>query len=78
MKQFLLRIFTSVVLLFLANIKLGYAEIVKKIQIVGNDRISEDTVKIFSEVSLNDNLDSTEINNILKKLYSTNYFKVLK
>ena len=78
MKQLLLRLFTSVVLLFLANIKLGYAEIVKKIQIVGNDRISEDTVKIFSEVSLNDNLDSTEINNILKKLYSTNYFKDVK
>ena len=50
----------------------------KKIQIVGNDRISEDTVKIFSEVSLNDNLDSTEINNILKKLYSTNYYKDVK
>ena len=45
---------------------------------MGNDRISEDTVKIFSEVSLNDNLDSTEINNILKKLYSTNYFKDVK
>ena len=45
---------------------------------MGNDRISEDTVKIFSEVSLNDNLNSTEINNILKKLYSTNYFKDVK
>ena len=42
------------------------AEIVKKIEIKGNDRISNDTIKLFSEVKLNDNLSKKNINDVLK------------
>ena len=51
------------------------AEIVKKIEIMGNDRISNDTIKLFSEVKINENLSKKNLNDVLKKLYDTNFFK---
>ena len=42
----------------------SFGEIVKKIEIIGNERISDKTIKIFTEVSLNDNLNE---NNLLCK-----------
>ncbi len=56
-------------------INFSNSEIIKNIQISGNDRISKETIVMFSEVEINDNLDSSIINNVLKKLYDTNYFK---
>ena len=53
----------------------SFSEIVKKIEIIGNERISDKTIKIFTEVSLNDNLNESSLNNILKNLYKTNFFK---
>ena len=54
------------------------AEIIKKIKIEGNDRVSDDTIKLFSEVKLNDDLSTNDLNNVLKKLYKTNFFKKIK
>ncbi|MDC3175476.1 outer membrane protein assembly factor BamA [Candidatus Pelagibacter sp.] len=51
------------------------SEIVNKIVVTGNERISEKTIKLFSEVSLNDNLNKNNLNDILKNLYKTNFFK---
>ncbi len=51
------------------------SEIVKKITISGNDRISNETIQMFSEVSINDDLKKFEVNSVLKKLYNTNYFE---
>ena len=50
------------------------AEIVKNIKIVGNERISIETIKMFSEVDLNEDIDNFKINEILKNLYNTNFF----
>ena len=64
-------------IIFFSIIKLGIAnsEIVKVINIKGNERISNETIKMFSSVSLNDNLNSENINDILKSLYETNFFE---
>ena len=51
------------------------SEIIKNIKVEGNNRISSETISVFSQVSINDNLDSLEINNVLKKIYSTGYFE---
>ena len=46
----------KIVLVFsILFIKCTYADIVKKIQIEGNDRISSSTIKLFTEISLNEN-----------------------
>tara|TARA_Y100000590_G_scaffold311679_1_gene352214 strand:- start:1156 stop:3339 length:2184 start_codon:yes stop_codon:yes gene_type:complete len=51
------------------------ADIVKEIQISGNDRISDQTVKIFSGINLNDDVTSDDLNKLIKNLYETSFFK---
>ncbi len=72
-KIILISLKTFFLILFQLNILL--ADIVKKIEILGNDRISKDTIKLFSKIALEDNLNERDLNAILKRLYETNYFK---
>ena len=46
------------------------AEIIDKINITGNERISKETIKMFSGVSIQDDLSESDLNGILKKLYN--------
>ncbi len=50
-------------------------ETVSKIVINGNQRISDETIKIYGEIDLKKNINENEINKILKNLYSTNFFE---
>jgi outer membrane protein insertion porin family len=52
----------------------AHGEIINKIEINGNKRISNETIKMFSDVQLNDNVDINEIDIILKKIYKSNFF----
>jgi len=70
-----LLIFVSIFLLF-CNI--SFSEIVNKIKIEGNVRISSETINIFSQVSVGDDLGLIEIDSILKKIYSTGFFEDVK
>ncbi len=54
------------------------AEIIKKIDITGNTRVSDETVKVYGDVSINQNIDNIKINEIIKNLYSTNFFEDIK
>ena len=72
--QFLKKIIGSVIILFFSTVY-STAEIVKSIIIEGNERVNSETIKIFAEVSINDNLNAEDLNLILKKLYKTNFFE---
>ncbi len=50
------------------------SEIIKKIEISGNERIPNETVSMFASVSINDDIDNEKINDILKELYGTGFF----
>ncbi len=69
-------IFPLLIIIFLINS--AYAEKVKKIIISGNERVSSDTIKLFGDIKINNDYDSTGINEILKKLYETNFFNDVK
>ena len=75
MKKKFFRTSLAVLILIILSINFSYSEIIKKIQIQGNERISNDTILLFGKVSLNDNLKKDDLNLILKRLYDTNYFK---
>jgi outer membrane protein insertion porin family len=47
---------------------------VKRILINGNERVSDETIKMFSEIQVNSKINNTIVNEITKKLYETNYF----
>jgi len=53
------------------------AEIVSKISIEGNKRISTETIKMFSGVSEKDDLSDNDLNLILKNLYDSNFFELV-
>ena len=65
-----------IIFLFLFfSISKSYSDIIKKIIIEGNERVSKETIKMFTSISTGDNLDERSLNEILKDLYDTNFFK---
>ena len=62
-------------LIFTFFYNIAFADIINKIEVEGNDRISSETIKIFSQVSINEDLSVEELDNILKRIYSTDFFK---
>ena len=53
------------------------AEIIKKIEINGNKRISDETIKVYGEFrdSLGQDLSKSDLDRILKNLYLTDFFE---
>ena len=74
MFKHIVRIFT----IFFIITSLLKAEEFKDILINGNERISDETILIFSEIPNQQFLDENSINNILKKLYESGFFKDVK
>ena len=66
---------TKISLLIFILISSANAEVLKKIQINGNKRISDETIKIYGEVELNKNFTESELNKVLSNLNSTNFFE---
>jgi len=52
----------------------SFSEIIKKIQITGNSRISNETVLMFSKINEGQNFKNLMLNEILKNLYDSNFF----
>jgi len=75
MHKVFLKLISVVLTLIFFTFNQSLSEIVNKIVVTGNERISEKTIKLFSEVSLQDNLNENNLNDILKNLYKTNFFK---
>ena len=57
---------------------IAYSQVVNKIIIEGNERLSTETISIFSKVSINDNIDTSKLNEVLKDIYSTGFFQDVK
>ena len=53
----------------------SYSKNYEKIIINGNERISNETILVFSEIIENQSLDENSINDILKRLYKSGFFK---
>ena len=64
-----------IIILSLVNITYSFAEIIKKFEFKGNERISAETIQVFIPFKLNDEINENGINLILKNLYETNFFK---
>ena len=63
-------ILISIFLIFSA-----YSKNYEKIIVNGNERISNETILVFSEIHENKALDENSLNEILKKLYESGFFK---
>ncbi len=67
--------FLLIILSLFIFTSLSYAEVVKKITINGNERISNETIIVFSSIKIGDNITSDKINEIVDNLYTTNFFE---
>jgi len=75
MSIFYIKQLILIILFCFLSILKANSEIVKRIEIIGNERVSSETIKLFSKVSINENIENNDLNNILKNLYDTNFFK---
>ena len=77
MKHFYKKIF--LILTFLVFVpKFSHSEIIKKIEISGNERISSETIKMFTKKDIGENIDDKDLNEILKRIYDSTFFEDVK
>ncbi len=74
MTNFLIK-FLIISFLFLSN---SYSQIIKKIEISGNKRISNETVQVLGNITINKNFEDEDLNKTLRELYDTNFFSDVK
>ena len=70
-------IFLSLITFF-SIFSLSFAETVKEIQIKGNERVSDKSIKMFSNIVIGDNINNDDLNQILKNIYDSNFFNNVK
>ena len=70
----LLKIFSLIILFNYFFLSLSHGVIVKDLKINGNDRISDEIISMFSGIELGQEVKNSDINNIIKNLYETNFF----
>ena len=71
MINFLLKIAISI-LIIIGSVN---AEVLNKFDISGNKRISNETIIIFSELKINEEVSKSKLDQVIKNLYKTNFFK---
>ena len=71
----LIKILILAILLNLFSLSISNSDVVKQIDIKGNDRISDEIILMFSEINVGQNINTSEINEIIKNLYDSNFFK---
>ena len=52
----------------------SYSEVVNKVDVQGNDRISSETIMIFGDIMIGENYEDTDIGLLIKKLDETTFF----
>ena len=52
----------------------SYSEIINKVEVQGNNRISPETIMIFGDIVIGNNYEQSDVSLLIKKLYETNFF----
>ena len=69
------KLLVKINLLFFLLISTSYTQTIDSIDIKGNQRLSKESVIMFSKIELNKEYDEEKLNQILKNLYSTDFFE---
>ncbi len=68
------KILVGFILFILAFSVKSYSEVVNKVEVKGNQRITLETIIIFGDIKTGENYDEIDISLLIKKLYETNFF----
>ena len=67
--------YLQIFLIYFTFTSISFGKTLNKIEIVGNDRIADETILMFSSISEGQKIEDIDLNKIIKNLYDTNYFK---
>ena len=70
----MMKLLSKLILIIFFSIASVSAEVLKKIEINGNKRISNESIIIFSDLKTNENITKSDLDTALKNLYKTNFF----
>ncbi len=73
-KRLLNLVITNIFLCFLF-LNSGFSQSIEKINISGNQRVSDETIIMFTGIELNEVYNDNKSNEILKNLYNSNFFE---
>ena len=65
------KILILLTLFLFSNVK---ADVINKLIIEGNKRVSKETIKVYGEIEIDKDISEAELNQITNNLYSTNFF----
>ena len=74
----LIKLTSLIIIALLFSFSVSNSEVYEEIEVQGNERLSVETVIMFSGLNLSDDLTINDLNSSIKKLYKTNYFKDIK
>jgi len=69
------KFFSIIIFCLFSLIQLSYGEILKKFKVIGNERVSKQTIINFTDSDINQDIFSKDLDLILKKLYETTFFE---
>ena len=68
------KLFVVILIFFNFTIVSSFAEVINKIDVKGNKRISAETIIVFGDISKGKDYKASDINILIKKLYDTSFF----
>ena len=77
-KNFKIFKFAAILCLYIIIFSNAYADKIKSVLIQGNNRVADETIIMFSDLDIGEEINQQILNKSLKELYSTNYFKDVK
>ncbi len=81
MPKFIIKLKKTIFILLiyiLFNFSYLFADTYKEIKVIGNERLSVETILMFSGLNIQNDISKNDLNKSIKKLYKTNYFKDIK
>ena len=68
------KIFLNFFLILVFSTNLSFSNEINEIKIIGNKRISNETIIVLGDIKPKQNFTNKDLNNTLRKLYETNFF----
>ena len=73
-----MKYFLIILIIYKFAFTYAYADIINKIEVKNNNRITKETIITFGNIELGKDYNQEQLNNVLIDLYSTNFFSDIK
>ena len=71
----MIKLIFTVLVFFTIMVNSTFSEIIKSFEVIGNERITKETIKVYSDIKIGSDYQADDINEIVKTLYSTEFFE---